>query len=370
MGEMEISLERVEELFNERREQIDRCILDWREGLEKRLVEIFAAGFKAAGPETAVEAIEAVEGRDSEDIDEKPIVKVKDSTDSTKDLSRNSRLLLRADTIFREKNNSSFYDGFSTPCHYPGIVASEDSFQEYVGRKYYYHPKVDVDKYVRHTEAENVVKKMLAEMQMPDVAHMELDIMKRRFACGRCTEKAPMSWGRLVIHYMQRQRQWERDVKATGKGPVRHPVIFRNVHDVEWTTSPKPLVRILTVEESSRLESLPFEYSNRVRCMLCTCTGRYCIDLVDGMVAHIQDVHDVAEPIEGLFYQKDMDYSSNDISADEWRKEWDEFHDAQAEAGSPAAIPRAVPIIDSPPLSPPISCFLTALTVLPLPTAP
>ena len=43
LGETEISVERVEELFNERREQLDRCLVDWREALEKQLVEIFTA---------------------------------------------------------------------------------------------------------------------------------------------------------------------------------------------------------------------------------------------------------------------------------------------------------------------------------------
>ncbi|KAF8596726.1 hypothetical protein BDV93DRAFT_50957 [Ceratobasidium sp. AG-I] len=341
LGETEISLERVEELFNERRERIDRCILDWRGDLEERLVEIFHAGVATTAQGAPVEEDKSVEAFDGEESRAEPIVKVKDSTDSTKDLSRNTRLLLRADTIFKDNlsgsnqhnGNHLFHGGggahVSTPCYYPGIISEYDSFHEYVEFEFSPPPPVNIDIYLRHTEAENIVKKMLAEMQMPDVAYMELDAMKRRFTCGRCTEKKAMTWDSLVIHYMQRQRQWKNDVKVTSGGPIRHPVVFRNVHDVEWTTNPKPLVRILTEEESSQRAPRLFDYSNFVRCMLCTGTGRDFSDSVPNVVAHIQDVHDIAEPTEGLYYKSTRGASAvTDILGDKWRQEWDEFHDA------------------------------------------
>ncbi|KAF8597247.1 hypothetical protein BDV93DRAFT_527545 [Ceratobasidium sp. AG-I] len=343
LGETEISLERVEELFNERREQIDRYILDWREDLEEQLVEIFHAGVATAVQGALVEEDESVEAFDGEESIAEPIVKVKDSTDSTKDLSRNTRLLLRADTIFRvnllgsnqHNDNSLFHGGgtdVSTPCYYPGIISEYDSFHEYMEFEFPPPPPVNVNIYLRHTEAENIVKKMLAEMQMPDVAYMELDAMKRRFVCGRCTEKKPTTWDGLVIHYMQRQRQWNKNLNATSGGPIQHPVVFRNVHDVEWTTNPKPLVRILTEEESSQRAPRLFDYSNLVRCMLCTGTGRDFSDYVPDVVAHIQDVHDIAEPTEGLYYKSTRGASAvTDILGDKWRQEWDEFHDARAE---------------------------------------
>lgn len=64
---MEVGIERIEELFKERREQFDLCLAEWREGLEKRLVEIFEDGAEEA----------AVEG---EETRAEPIVKVSPQT--------------------------------------------------------------------------------------------------------------------------------------------------------------------------------------------------------------------------------------------------------------------------------------------------
>lgn len=134
---------------------------------------------------------------------------MKNSTDSTKALSRNMRLLLRADTIFKEIPSESnryddpFYYGERVKPiphlrYYPDIIAPYDSFYEASGWPSSPGPEVNVDQYLRYSEAETLVKKMLLNMRIPDVARMELDAMKARFACGRCNEQSAMTWDQMV----------------------------------------------------------------------------------------------------------------------------------------------------------------------------
>lgn len=88
------------------------------------------------------------------------------------------------------------------------MVVEYDSFHEHVGHKSSLPPKIDVEKFTRHTEAEDIVKKLLAELDMPDVAYMELAVMKSRFACGRCNKKSPMTWNDLVSTVLHLRLTW------------------------------------------------------------------------------------------------------------------------------------------------------------------
>ncbi|KAF8596724.1 hypothetical protein BDV93DRAFT_480023 [Ceratobasidium sp. AG-I] len=346
LGEMEISLERVEELFNERQEQIRQRIVNWRTGFERRLVEIYSAGTQSAAPGAAVETPV------SEETKAEPVVQVKGSTDTTKDLPPDVRFLLRADTIFK-RDTSNDLPHFTRPAfpelqYYPDIISYGEFFNEGPGWPSPPVEDINIEKYHRYTRAEKIVKAMLADIQVPDAARMELDAMQARFACGRCTERKPMRWDDLVVHYMEQQKQWKQDSAETGFHPTRHPVVFRNVHDVEWTTNPKPLLRILTAEEASRMNVVPVTEPERIQCQLCKGTGRFYWASIDDVKVHLQDVHDIADPTEGLHYGSRRYMSPmSDIISDEWHKEWDAFHDAQALAPA-ASFSIAGPQISSP----------------------
>ena len=135
---------------------------------------------------------------------------MKGSTDSTKDLAPHVRLLLRADTIFKEDASRSirndedlFRIGERSPaipllCYYPDIVSQFDGAYEFSRSLNSQVMDADLEKYHRYSEAEALVKAMLVDIQMSDVARMEFDAMKARFACGRCTERTPMTWDNLV----------------------------------------------------------------------------------------------------------------------------------------------------------------------------
>jgi hypothetical protein len=128
------------------------------------------------------------------------------STTATAHLSLNARFLLRADTIFAHKDQmlrSSAVDQEHGPLadsqHFPEIAPS---FSEYIDP--YSHSPFDdddskhPDEYVRHAGKEKIVKALLQELGMPDVAHVELQMMGKVFVCGRCNRDQPISWESMV----------------------------------------------------------------------------------------------------------------------------------------------------------------------------
>jgi hypothetical protein len=86
---------------------------------------------------------------------------------------------------------------------------------------------------------------------------------------------------------------WDKEKDSTRLHHLRHPVIFRNIHDVESTSNPKPLVRILTEEEAAQMKQHPMQFMNMnlPMCYLCDEPGinRYRANVEDILV-HMQEV--------------------------------------------------------------------------------
>ena len=59
LSDLEVSVERIEELFNERRELVRQGIADWRVGFERRLVKMHEAEVGGIAAGAAVEALES-----------------------------------------------------------------------------------------------------------------------------------------------------------------------------------------------------------------------------------------------------------------------------------------------------------------------
>ncbi|KAG9089817.1 hypothetical protein FRC06_001375, partial [Ceratobasidium sp. 370] len=169
LDEPEISIEEVENILAERKTQIQEKVLEWRTLVEQRLVEKFESHGKQ--------------------VNEDVVLKVAGSSDSTIHLPRNTRLLLRADTLFhREGPNTNdthfaFYTGIS-PFYYPYFVSSSYDILE--DSENSTHPdkgqETDLVRYTRDTETESIVKSLLHELGMQDASHIELGVFKSRFA--------------------------------------------------------------------------------------------------------------------------------------------------------------------------------------------
>lgn len=60
-----------------------------------------------------------------------------------------------------------------------------------------YDAETDLSVYCRYTEAERIAKALLKDLGIPDVAFAELQMLERRFACGRC-DVGVITWQETV----------------------------------------------------------------------------------------------------------------------------------------------------------------------------
>lgn len=314
--EQDISLERVEELFDERRAQLNQKMGEWRAEKEAQLVERYG-GAKL---------------NDRDDV----TVLIRGSTDTTQHLSRNVRFLLRADTVFIRQGSTSF-----SPCvgHFPSaaLPVGGDLFDPFGENSL---KNGLMEDYSRNERLEGIVKALLRDIWMPDAAHVELQLMGSRFKCGRCNA-FPMSWDVMVQHYHNALTSWAMREGFLPPQKTRYPVMFRNIHDINSVTNLKPLAHILSAAEAAENASMGsglaslFAYNpNSLICKLCSiiCDTPTFTSLPQ-MRMHMQDMHDIArEPIDGIHYAGGTSsiFPPGSVMNDaQWRMEWDSLHDDQ-----------------------------------------
>ncbi|KAF8602495.1 hypothetical protein BDV93DRAFT_557497 [Ceratobasidium sp. AG-I] len=306
--EAQIPIENVEHEFNSRKPTIKQKVSEWRSETETRLAEIFCGVHKT-------------------------YVGVNKSTSSSAHLSEVIRFLLRADTIFRvplpRKTVDSAWKNSWRPKHkenalhyYPDCVLVPEQLPQTCPGPVV-HPVVDLNGHVRHTEAESIVEALLKDLGIPDVAYVELK------ALGRCYDRTLKSWGQMVEHYMETNQQWANDMERYRDQRTRHLVTFVNAHDIKSTSIAKSFVKILTKDEKSVIRAtLGAEERREVECLLCSCCWRTkTIDALVAVMVHLENIHDVTEPIEGLHYGERIEESLVE-STTGWRKRWDAHYNA------------------------------------------
>ncbi|KAG8680427.1 hypothetical protein FRC09_018259, partial [Ceratobasidium sp. 395] len=163
LSDTEMTLQDVKTKLEERKAQIEEKVLEWRAMAEDHLLEING------------------------------------STDSTAHLPPRSCFLLRADTLFKRiqpnhKTSWSVSSGDRPPCYYPGFVSATCTILHEAMNPHKFdaefdpEPETNLDHFARDWETERIVKPLLRDLEMPNVAHIELKLMKDRFICGRCTD--------------------------------------------------------------------------------------------------------------------------------------------------------------------------------------
>ncbi|KAG9128586.1 hypothetical protein FRC07_000019 [Ceratobasidium sp. 392] len=318
LSDREITIEEVEAELKARKAQIEQKLLEWRAGVEQKLVERFQDG--------------------AEVTDTDVILTVKGSTELTQNISRGLRLLLRADTVFERKNPED--TGIrqpeleDIPRYYPRLIAMlyegfyENPWSPPESTASRASQDIDLTKFRRNTKIEGIVKSLLVDLGMPNVTRLELQVMKSRFVCGRCIDKTPKTWDEVVSHYAEQPKIWELFKDKQLSCPVRYPIEFQDVHDLESTTNSKPLVRLLTTQEVEDLGKLKNDpLADRRKCYLCRVTGRASCWLDgDDMKMHLLDVHGVINSLEGIHYYR-LDHG---VFTEEWAEMWDAFHDSQS----------------------------------------
>ncbi|KAG9128585.1 hypothetical protein FRC07_000018 [Ceratobasidium sp. 392] len=327
--EEEIPVNELKAELEARTDQVRQKVQEWRVGIERQLAEQYESGV--------------------ENAQENITVTVGGSTELTAHLSRDLRLLLRADTVFKEirslrPNIRSLLGLLSpeeSPYFYPDLVSDRRELfveSEHLA-EYRFRPAHDVElvSYRRDPEIERIIKELLWSLGMPDVTRIELQVLGARFTCGRCLDKRPKSWDRTVKHYIRVAKLWEILKDKQGKHPTRHPVVYQNVHDFEWTENTKPPVRLLTPEEATNSAKPPTSLRlTSPTCLPCEGTGRQVLHLeMADMLVHLQDVHDVEDPVRGIHYGN-LDLGSPNP---EWHQRWDWYYDAQESGSTPKWLP-------------------------------
>ncbi|KAH7338568.1 hypothetical protein B0J17DRAFT_767668 [Rhizoctonia solani] len=315
----EHSLERVEELFNERRDLIEQKFLEWRARVEDQLVKQYKSSFD--------QSINSVLNT---------ALTVKGSSGPTKDLSDNARFLLRADTVFMKSGGPTCYtevDQEHGPVtmhvHFPDIYPIQN-FAYLYNHSSGSDPDEEareLEPYVRHAGKEAIIKALLKELDMPNAAHIELENMGDVFICGRCHRSGAMGWVEIVNHYHVRGRDRVAGKFVRNNFTTKHPVIVRNIHATAPGTSSQPLVRIGTDTYVSGV----------ARCLICRELERYeGFESLEKMRVHMAEVHDATEPVEELHFITESPLSDIFCGRGEslggrtnWEKKWDEHYGVQ-----------------------------------------
>ncbi|QRW13290.1 hypothetical protein RhiLY_12289 [Ceratobasidium sp. AG-Ba] len=310
LSEREISIGELEKELDARKDRIRLKILEWRAGIERQLVEQYRSEF---------------DHRDKDPI-------VQGSPHVTSNLSPELRLLLRADTVFMncEANAQGNCKGsrlldYRGSYFYPRLVCDLRDIFDY--NQPLENPVFDLYCYRKHVGLGSIIESLLQSLGMPDVARLELLAMGARFVCGRCADEKSMTWDETVEHYVRELRKWDKNKDNEPVTSVRYPITYRNVHHLDAQDNPKPLVRVVTVQEAHRLLNPPPDVPKRL-CIMCDATERnFDSRHPDAMVVHMQDVHGITTPVEGVHWAMRI---SMDTLFDEWPKKWNAFYDGRA----------------------------------------
>ncbi|QRV98778.1 hypothetical protein RhiJN_26797 [Ceratobasidium sp. AG-Ba] len=284
LSEVDMSIQEVEAKLEERKEQIQANVFEWRQEVENGLVKRL--------------------GFEKDEVGDDVVLLVNGSTDSSASLSPNARLLLRADTIFISP--LSGHDCLHESADFPYSKDEEE---------------ICLDSIARDIETERLVKLLLRDLEMSDVAYIELQEMGRRFTCGRCSYKVAHSWDEMVVHYTQELDVWDEQENCQSAYSLRYPVVYRNPHDLKPTGNSQSLVLTLP-EAPGKVSEVAGSFSRH--CYLCEGTGRSAGPLpVRVLCGHLQDCHSIADPVEYIHYGREYYHGLGDT----WHKKWDEYHD-------------------------------------------
>ncbi|KAB5588251.1 F-box protein [Ceratobasidium theobromae] len=310
--EKDISIEEVKGLFKANQNGVQTQAKLWRKSLESELVgQIF--------DETSMPKPKAM-------------VKLHGSTAITRHLEPETRVLLRADCVFRHESNSKNIPNQGQFLYYPEFVPTTSTYNgwevpgNWSSRNYY-----------RHVKAEKVVKALLTSLGMPDVAYLELVAMGERFVCGRCHSHKAMDWNGIVQHYLDELEAWSLVVSVAPRFKTRHRIHISNVHDLDPTAdehedSPA-LAGIVTKEEAESLA--PHQSGEAFYCMPCKNYSRTCLlrDL-EVLEDHLWQVHSVRGPVKGIHFGLASGSRTFLENGGAWRDRWDGYHDRRVKAGA------------------------------------
>ncbi|CAE6429500.1 hypothetical protein ACGC1H_000908 [Rhizoctonia solani] len=331
LAEEDISSSLAEERFMTQRQEIIHDLRNWQSLVAAELV-------KKLRPRNILGFSELLVCRMPWRADRQPPVEpVELSTAFTAESEQyisdhDTRTLLRADSVFE------FYD-YPTCYYFPEVVEVVQEellppppyiphrpFDEDHGDIYGISP-LNLRGVHAHRLGRKAARRLLACLGKPNAAYLEMNGYGKRFVCGRCWVKTPMTWVEMVAHYSRYTTyNWNFRIvyslqnagivcrEEHGELEDHNPAsqIGGDVIDsqpethVNPSTPIRPLVRLLTVEELNSLENdpLPAQFA----CGICEQVA----DLHNGqgsdgkpiprpqgsrevMIEHLVDVHNIPQ---------------------------------------------------------------------------
>lgn len=190
--------------FEESRTEIVKVIQKWRSDAESELVEILRGDLSDSSHSTSEDEVGDDESSLSADspMDDPTLVDKSpgDSEPSTL-ISPDTRTLLRADSVFCIQSTQGTSP---VPIFYPDlflILQDKALDDEYPDSYFVGQPPGfpwTTNNVANYPEAEVVARALLQEIERPDATAFELEVLGKRFMCGRCRERCPRGWRDMV----------------------------------------------------------------------------------------------------------------------------------------------------------------------------
>ncbi|KAF8595007.1 hypothetical protein BDV93DRAFT_528950 [Ceratobasidium sp. AG-I] len=281
LSEDEIPVPELEVLFAERREQIDQEIFDWRQGVELELVERMT--FE----------------RNCSALTEPEIYLNNPENESFQDVSLNSWILMRADTLFYSPTSP-----VKTPYSYGNAMSAfrlGRGGADYNNDEWFAGVAWEAGLIQFYPEASKVARFLLEDLVRPTATFLEFKDI-RRFVCGRCHDVQLKSWEGMVQHYLLERRKWARIEGVLSKFD-KLDITYNDVHDLHSGTG--DLVNLLSPKEASDIHAKAHSEEPFAQCKLCETAGEKFIEPKERLLAHVRDAHEIDEPklLEHFYYK-------------------------------------------------------------------
>ncbi|KAG9085529.1 hypothetical protein FRC07_013357 [Ceratobasidium sp. 392] len=223
---------------------------------------------------------------------------------------------------------------------YPAIVPPGIPFGRNMGTlpESLYGRRWNVEGIQRDDEASATAKELLARVGRPGATTAEMKALGGNFRCGRCTEPLPDNWEAMVLHYTKERLRWKLVQERMREDP-QSGFVYHDIHALSPSNA-KPFAHYMTPQAA---EEFITEHTSQVPymmvCRLCERMGIEATffhtlggEVESPMVAHLRNVHDIAQAVPGQHFQRWMhDFnifdptSSEDEEGEDDEDDEDEF---------------------------------------------
>ncbi|QRV93653.1 hypothetical protein RhiJN_21671 [Ceratobasidium sp. AG-Ba] len=285
----------LEEGFEDSRAEVEEALRDWSLKVEQDLVRIMHSS--AESDDEPIESDSEIARLDLQfDLPS-------EYASFLENLSPNTRILLRADSVFRLANNKPS----PLPLFYPEMFSViQDRSRGYYGKGFEYyqqtHPRLghpwDISDVESYPDGVTAAKLLLEQIGRPDATQFELQALGPRFVCGLCSDKWVRTWNEIVQHYAEallNARLAKRHLDSTSS-----PIAYYDIHApdpaLRIKRKNKPLVVLHTHEEAKALSADQPSDMMLYQCNPCTTFGITFRASKTVIAKHVRTVHGIKGP--------------------------------------------------------------------------